>query len=239
MIRTPGFILASARGADQVAGLGRERGVQRDVVAPAPEVVERGDALDPELGGLLGREERVEPDAPSCRSPGPAWRRPGRPGPGRRSPSVLPSSWVPVNLLRSHLPGLEAVVGLGHVPRQGEHQRHGVLGGRDRVAARRVHDHDPLAGRGRDVDVVDPHARADDRLEPGLVLAGPRPSVACPTGSRSRRPRPARLGARGPWSSFVSTTTSRPGSARSSSRPSSASLSVTSTRCATIRRAPR
>ena len=49
-------------GADQVAGLGRERRVQRDVVAAVPEVVERRDALDAELRGPLGRQEGVEPD---------------------------------------------------------------------------------------------------------------------------------------------------------------------------------
>ena len=60
MIRTPGFILRDLLGADEVAGLGRQGGVQGDVVALAPEVVEPADALDAELQRLLGGEERVE-----------------------------------------------------------------------------------------------------------------------------------------------------------------------------------
>ncbi len=45
-----------------------------------------------------------------------------------------------------------------------------MLGRGDRVAAGRVHHDDPAPGRGRDVDVVDAHARAHDRLEPRLAL---------------------------------------------------------------------
>ena len=40
-----------------------------------------------------------------------------------------------------------------------------MLGGRDRVSARRVHDHDAAFRGGLDVDVVDAHASAADDLQ--------------------------------------------------------------------------
>jgi len=46
-------------------------------------------------------------------------------------------------------------------------QRNGVLGGRDRVAERRVHDHDAASGGRRDVDVIHTDAGTTDDLESG------------------------------------------------------------------------
>ena len=154
--------------ADQVAGLGRERRVQRDVVAPPPEVVERRDGLDPELRRPLGRQEGVEPDhlhVEPLRPPGDGQAHPAQADDPQRLAAELGAG----ELVAVPAPRLQAVVGLRDVARQGQHQRQGVLGGRDRVAPRRVHHHDPLPGRGRHVDVVDPHPGADDRLQPGLV----------------------------------------------------------------------
>ena len=142
-----------------------------------------------------------------------------RPDPAQADdPQRLAAELRAGELVAVPLAGLEAVVGLGDVPREGEHQGHRVLGRRDGVAARRVHHHDPLAGRGRDVDVVDAHAGADDHLEPGLVAEHlgrqlrPRADHD-PVGLGQRR----RAGRR--VSSLVETTTSSPGSARSSSKP--------------------
>ena len=129
----------------------------------------RRDALDRRAPGPSRPRGTGRSRPPSCRSPGPAWRRPGRPGPGRRCPASCPRAGVPVKSLRSHLPALRLSLAWATLRASDEHQRHGVLGRRDRVAARRVHHHDALAGRGRDVDVVDADAGADDRLEPGLV----------------------------------------------------------------------
>ena len=53
-------------------------------------------------------------------------------------------------------------MGLRDVAGEREHQRDRVLGGGDRVRLGRVGDDDPALGRGRDVDVVDAHARAAD-----------------------------------------------------------------------------
>ena len=56
-------------------------------------------------------------------------------------------------------------VGGRNLPRQREHQRNGVFGGRDRIAERRIHDDHAARGRGGDVDVVDADARAPDDLQ--------------------------------------------------------------------------
>ena len=61
-------------------------------------------------------------------------------------------------------------MGGGDVPHQAVHQGQRLLGGRERVAAGRVHDDDALPGGGLGVDVVDAYARAGDRLEPLVSL---------------------------------------------------------------------
>ncbi len=81
-------------------------------------------------------------------------------------PSVLPLSSVPSNDFRSHLPAAIEACACGILRAEREQQREGVLRGGDRVAARRVHDHDAALGRGGDVDVVHAHARAADHLQP-------------------------------------------------------------------------
>ena len=117
MIRTDGFISAISRGADQVAGLGRQRRVQRDEVAAAPEVVEPRDALDAAFERLLGGQERVEADdrhAEPLRPLGDRQPDPAQADDAQRLAVELGAGeLVPVPLAR-----LEAVVGLGHVPRQ-------------------------------------------------------------------------------------------------------------------------
>ncbi len=49
---------------------------------------------------------------------------------------------------------LERAIGRRHVARHRQHQREGVLGGREQVRGRRVDDQDTQLGRSRDVDVV-------------------------------------------------------------------------------------
>src|SRR5690606_9334564 len=56
-------------------------------------------------------------------------------------------------------------IGGRDLARQREHQRDGVLGGGDRVAEVRVHDHDAPGGGRLHVDVVDADAGAADDLE--------------------------------------------------------------------------
>ena len=85
---------------------------------------------------------------------------PIRPKPS--TPSVLPSTSVPPNLLTLPLAAREAGVRLRDVAGEREHQRDRVLGGGDRVGLRRVGDDDPALGGGGDVDVVDAHAGTAD-----------------------------------------------------------------------------
>ena len=73
------------------------------------------------------------------------------------------------------LPGPEVAVGLRHVARLGEQQRDRVLRRRQHVRLRRVDDHDPAAGRGLDIDVVEADAGAPDHHELVGRLPGPRP----------------------------------------------------------------
>ncbi len=169
MIRTPGFIRGERRGADDVAGLGGHRRVQGDEVAARPEVVELLDALDAELQRLVGGEERVEADDGHAERLRPLRHRqadPAEPDDAERLALELRAG----ELVAVPPAGLEAVVRRGDVARQGQHQGHGVLGRRDRVAAGRVHHDDPAPGRRRHVDVVDADARPHDRLEPRLAL---------------------------------------------------------------------
>ena len=63
-------------------------------------------------------------------------------------------------------PLLQSGVRLRDVPREREQQADRVLGRRDDGGLGRVGDHDPAARGGLDVDVVHPHARAPDHLQP-------------------------------------------------------------------------
>ena len=61
---------------------------------------------------------------------------------------------------------LEGGVRLRDVPRQRDEQPHGVLRRRDDRRLGGIRDDDPTARRGVDVDVVDPHSRPTDHLQP-------------------------------------------------------------------------
>ena len=65
------------------------------------------------------------------------------------------------------LAGLRRGIGGRKLASDGEHQRDGVFGGRDRVAEGRVHDNDTTARGGGDIDIVDADAGAADDLEIG------------------------------------------------------------------------
>jgi len=64
------------------------------------------------------------------------------------------------------LTGLERRVRLRDVARHGREQRDAVLGGGDGVGRGRVDDEAPDLGRGLEVDVVDPDARASHHPQP-------------------------------------------------------------------------
>ena len=86
------------------------------------------------------------------------------------TPSVLPSSCVPVNLVRSHLPALRLSLALGTF-RASERSKAIVCSAVEIVLPPGVFITTmPRRRGGRDVDVVDAHARAHDRLQPRLAF---------------------------------------------------------------------
>ena len=91
--------------------------------------------LEPPLGRPPDRAEADEARGPARELPGPEALVGDRP--------------VAVRLALAHV-----AVGLDDAPVHGEQQRDGELGDRVGVAARGAQHRDPLAGRGRDVDVV-------------------------------------------------------------------------------------
>ena len=170
MIRTEGFIMAISRGADQVARLGRHRCVQRQKVATAPDVVEPHDALDAVARAPCRRPGTGR--SPTTVMPNPCARfataSPTRPRP--MTPSVLPSSCVPVNLVRSHLPDLRLSLALGTF-RASDSSKAIVCSAVEIVFPPGVFITTiPRRRRRRDVDVVDADARPHDRLEPRLAF---------------------------------------------------------------------
>ena len=166
--RAPFCMQGELRGADQVARLVGQRRVDGEEIAARQEAGRGPATLSmPSWAARSGARNGSKPitfmSRPAARR---ATSRPMRPRP--TTPSVLPASCVPTNLLRSHLPWLHAGVGGGDVAGQGHQQGDGVLGGADGVAAGRVHDDDALARGGGHVDVVDADAGPDD----GAQLAG-------------------------------------------------------------------
>ena len=236
MIRTEGFIRASSAApirlrVSAVIGVCSVRKSQR-----GPDVVEllrrsRCPAPAPARRPGTGRSRR-----PSSRTPAPASPPPARPDPGRSRPASSPRAACPVNLFRSHLPAFRLSSALA------------TFRARASIKAMVCSAVETVFPPGVFITTIPrrvaaatsmlstPTPAAHDRLEPRLALEDLGGQLSSPTGSRSRRPPPApAAGPARPCASLVSTTTSIPGSARSCASPSSASLSVTSTRCATIR----
>ena len=162
-----------------------------------------------------------------------ATARPTRPRP--TTPSVLPSSWVPVNLLRSHFPDLRLSLALA------------TLRARASISAMVCSAVETVLPPGVFITTMPWRVAAGTSMlstpTPARTIALSRvwssrtSAVSCVPDriaipSASFR---AVCSAGGSLASLVSTTTSIPGSARSRASPSSASLSVTSTRCVTIR----
>ena len=146
--------------ADQPGGLVRLRQVDREEVGSATSWSSRRSSTP---SGGPGRPTRTgRRPRGACRTPRPVGDEladAAQPDDAERlvgQLDALPPAALPPA-------GHERGVGLGHVARLGEQQRHRVLGGRDDVALRGV-DHHHAAARGRlDVDVVEPDpGPADD-----------------------------------------------------------------------------
>ena len=68
----------------------------------------------------------------------------------------------------------QALIGGADIARQRQHQGEGVLGGTERVARGRVHDHDAQPRGHGLVDIVGPDAGAHDGPQPPVALQGRR-----------------------------------------------------------------
>ncbi len=132
-----------------------------------------GTSCDAELAGAIRADERVvrdEPHPEGVRALGDEHADAPEPDDAERLAVQLdafPLRAVP-------LPRLQIGVGLRHVARLREQQRERVLGRREDVRLRRVHDHHAAARRFGDVDVVepDPGAADDDEVVGGSEQFG-------------------------------------------------------------------
>ncbi len=83
------------------------------------------------------------------------------------------------------LAGLHRCGGLRNAPAHGTNHRHRVLGSGDRIAARRIHDHDAATGRRRGIDIIQTRTRPARRLSVSRRLQSVPPSLWCRTARSS------------------------------------------------------
>ena len=217
--------LLQQRGADDVARLGRRGQVERHPVGLGDGLLDGLGQLGAALAHALGADEGVVGDD--------AHAEPA--GAGR---DQLPDAAEADHRERlvGQLDAAEAAalpapvdqrrVGLRDVAGQRQHQRDGVLGGRQRVRLRRVADQD-AARRGRlDVDVVDARAGPADHAQPRRRPRSARRRRAWRSGRRARR---SRRCARSSSARSRPVATSTSAASRSRSMPAAAIVSVTRT----------
>ena len=138
--------------------------VQRDVIAarrrarPDPPAPRRGPARSCEVTYGSCATMRISKARARFTTSRPMLPRP-------MMPSVLPRSSLPMSFFFSHLPAARGSVGLRDAARHGQHQRQGVLGHRDGVAAGRVHHQHAGRGGGVQIHVVHAHAGAADHAQ--------------------------------------------------------------------------
>ena len=149
--------------ADNVAGLVSERGMQGNEVRPAQQLLEL-DLSHPETESALGRQVRIVGDH--------LHPQPDRAVGDDRADVAAANDAEGFSehldaekLVLLPFAGARRRVCFGNLPCQRQHERDRVLGGRDRVAERRVHHDDAARGRSRYVDIVDADAGAADHLE--------------------------------------------------------------------------
>ncbi len=150
---------------EDAARLIGQRRVEGDEIGAGEQFVELG-LLDPELDRPLGREERVVGDDLHLQAVGAV-------GDDRADIAAADQAQCLAGQLDPHeavllpLARLGRLVGLRDLAGEREQHRDRVLGGGDRIAERRVHDHDPAGRGGGHVDRIDADAGAADHLEAG------------------------------------------------------------------------
>ncbi len=145
---------------------GSERGVQAEKIGQRKKLIDFFDQLDlkrarPARGkiGIVSQDPHPEGDG----APAQLGADPAHADDAERFVVKL----GPFELFSVPFPGLEVGMGLRDFARDRNEEGEGVLGGRDGVATRRVHDDNPAAGGRLDVDVVDPDAGAADDAQAG------------------------------------------------------------------------
>ena len=147
----------------EVPGLVVQGRVEREVVGGLEDLLE-GPQLDVGLLGDSRCDERVVGLDLHPEGPGPGGHFAADPAETDHPKSLAEQLDTGKSLAIESL-GLHRGIGGRDVAGEGEHETHRQLGGRDRVAARRVHHKDALAGRRGEIDVVDPDARPPDHLQ--------------------------------------------------------------------------
>ena len=148
-------------GIDEVFGLGREGDVQREIVTLRQQFIFGSEGFDAEFGCLFGSHERIVANHFHVESDGSASNFPanstqtdhteGFPGYLRAKEALA------IPFARFH-----TGIGSGNMAGYGEEKGNRMLGGRNRVPARSIHDDHPGAGRRHDINVINTHAGADD-----------------------------------------------------------------------------
>ena len=174
MSRMPGLACASTVGVhepDRVCGVLVAWIVTKSQIAN--ELFDRRHELHAELAGALGAHERVVGDEPHAERVG-ALRDEHADAPEPDDAERLAVQLDAFPLRAVPLPALQVGVRLRHVARLREQQRERVLGGREDVRLRRVHDHHAAPRRLGDVDVVEADAGPADDDEVGARRRAPR-----------------------------------------------------------------
>ena len=161
-------------GVEPALGLGGLGQVDGDEVGHRVDLVGGLGVLDAHLGVAVGADERVEGDDLHAEALGALGDELADAAEAEDAERLV--QHLDAGELRAlPLAAREAGVGLRDVAGQREQQRDGVLGRGDDVrGCGALATMMPLGRRGRDVDVVDAHAGAADRLEVPGVLRAPR-----------------------------------------------------------------
>jgi hypothetical protein len=151
--------------ADQVAGLGGERNMQRQKVGARHHGVEIGQ-FDAALAGVFGGDIRVVGDHGHAKPLGTAHDLLGDAAEPNRAQEFA-AHLDPHELVAFPKPSAHMGVGLGNIAGHGHQQGNGVFGCGHNIAGRRVDHHNAGLGCGVDVDVVDPDTRPSNDAQPG------------------------------------------------------------------------
>ena len=164
-----GFHLGEGAGIEHAVRLVGDRQVDGDEIGIAVNVVEVRDEREAErFGALLGEEGVVGQDV-HAEGQGAAGDL-AADAAHAEDAEGLAHQLDALELLAIPFAGRHRGVGLGHLARQAQNQGEGKLGGRDGVAAGRIHDHHAALSGGLDIHVVHSHAGAADDPQLGRGL---------------------------------------------------------------------